>query len=101
MIELSHYIAVAALLFGVGCAGVLINRKNIVVLLMSVQIILLAAMLNFVAVGQAAGNSAGQVNAILVAVIAVAQMVLGLAITIAFFRNRGSVAVEDVDTLRG
>jgi len=101
MIGLSHYLAVAAILFTLGILGIFINRKNVIIILMSVELILLAVNINFVAFSAFLGDLVGQVFALLVLTVAAAEAAIGLAIIVAFFRNRGSIAVEDVNMMKG
>ncbi|WP_442754177.1 NADH-quinone oxidoreductase subunit NuoK [Methylocystis sp. JAN1] len=100
-IGLTHYLVVAAILFTLGVAGIILNRKNIIVILMSVELILLSVNLNFVAFSQALGDLVGQVFALFVLTVAAAEAAIGLAILVAFYRNRGTIAVEDINELKG
>ena len=100
-VGLSHYLTVAAVLFTLGIFGVFINRKNVIVILMSVELILLAVNLNLVAFSSFLGDLAGQVFALLVLTVAAAEASIGLAILVVFYRNRGSIAVEDVNLMKG
>jgi NADH-quinone oxidoreductase subunit K len=100
-IGLSHYLTVAAILFTIGIFGIFINRKNVIVILMSVELILLAVNINFVAFSAFLGDLVGQVFALLVLTVAAAEASIGLAILVAFYRNRGSIAVEDVNVMKG
>lgn len=101
MIGLSHYLTLSAILLVIGVFGIFLNRKNVIVILMSVELILLAVNLNFVAFSQALNDLVGQVFALFVLTVAAAEAAIGLAILVAFFRNRGSIAVQDIDTLKG
>ena len=101
VIGLSHYLAVAAILFTLGVFGIFLNRKNVIVILMSVELILLAVNLNLVAFSTHLNDITGQVFALLVLTVAAAEAAIGLAILVVFFRNRGSIAVEDVSMMRG
>jgi NADH-quinone oxidoreductase subunit K len=101
MIGLSHYLAVAAILFTIGVFGIFINRKNVIVILMSVELILLAVNINLVAFSSFLGDLVGQVFALLVLTVAAAEAAIGLAILVVFHRNRGSIAVEDVNMMKG
>src|SRR5690606_39678650 len=96
-IELGHYLTVAAILITLGVFGIFINRKNIIVSLMSVELILLAVNLNMVAFSAALNDLKGQVFALLILTVAAAEAAIGLAILVIFYRNRGSIAVEDVN----
>mgnify|MGYP001800678148 CR=1 FL=1 len=101
MIGLEHYLTVAAILFVTGIFGIFLNRKNVIVILMSIELILLAVNINFIAFSQALNDLVGQVFALFVLTVAAAEAAIGLAILVAFFRNRGTIAVEDIDTLKG
>ncbi len=100
-IGLTHYLVVAAILFTLGVAGIILNRKNIIVILMSVELILLSVNLNFVAFSQSLGDLVGQVFALFVLTVAAAEAAIGLAILVVFYRNRGTIAVEDINSLKG
>jgi NADH-quinone oxidoreductase subunit K len=100
-VGLSHYLTVGAILFTIGVLGVFINRKNVIVILMSVELILLAVNVNFVAFSAFLNDLVGQVFALLVLTVAAAEAAIGLAIIVVFFRNRGSIAVEDVNMMKG
>jgi NADH-quinone oxidoreductase subunit K len=100
-IGLGHYLTVAAVLFTLGVFGIFLNRKNVIVILMSVELILLAVNLNLVAFSAFLGDLTGQIFALLVLTVAAAEAAIGLAILVVFYRNRGSIAVEDVNMMRG
>ena len=100
-IGLSNYLAVAAILFTIGVVGIFLNRKNIIIILMSVELILLAVNLNFVAFSSYLGDLVGQVFALFVLTVAAAEAAIGLAILVVYFRNRGTIAVEDVNVMKG
>ena len=100
-IGLSNYLVVAAILFTIGVLGIFINRKNVIVILMSVELILLAVNINFVAFATHLGDITGQVFALIVLTVAAAEAAIGLAILVVFYRNRGSIAVEDVSMMKG
>lgn len=100
-IGLSHYLSVSAILFTIGMIGIFLNRKNILVILMSIELLLLAVNLNFIAFSQHLGDLMGQVFALFVLTVAAAEAAIGLAILVVFFRNKGSIAVEDVSTMKG
>ena len=100
-IGLTHYLTVAAILFTIGVAGIIVNRKNIIIILLSIELILLAVNLNFVAFSAALGDLTGQVMAMLVLTVAAAEAAIGLAIVVIYFRNRGSIQVEDVNLMKG
>jgi NADH-quinone oxidoreductase subunit K len=101
MIGLNDYLTVAAILFTLGVFGIFLNRKNVIVILMSVELILLAVNINFVAFSTHLNDIVGQVFALLVLTVAAAEAAIGLAILVVFYRNRGSIAVEDVNMMRG
>ena len=100
-IGLGHYLAVGAILFTLGILGIFLNRKNIIVILMSIELILLAVNINFVAFSAALGDLQGQIMAMFVLTVAAAEAAIGLAIVVIYFRNRGSIAVEDVNLMKG
>jgi NADH-quinone oxidoreductase subunit K len=100
-IGLGHYLALAAILFTLGILGIFINRKNVIVILMSVELILLAVNINFVAFSSFLGDLVGQVFALLVLTVAAAEAAIGLAILVVYYRNRGSIAVEDINLMKG
>jgi NADH-quinone oxidoreductase subunit K len=101
MIGLGHYLAVAAILFTLGVLGIFINRKNVIVILMSVELILLSVNINFVAFSSFLNDIVGQVFALLVLTVAAAEAAIGLAILVVYFRNRGTIAVEDINMMKG
>ena len=100
-IGLSNYLTVAAVLFTIGVVGIFLNRKNIIIILMSIELILLAVNINLVAFSSFLGDIVGQVFALIVLTVAAAEAAIGLAILVAYFRNRGSIAVEDVNLMKG
>ena len=100
-IGLGHYLTLGAIMFTLGIFGIFLNRKNIIIILMSIELILLAVNVNFVAFSAELGDLAGQVFALLVLTVAAAEASIGLAILVAYFRNRGSIAVEDIHLLKG
>jgi len=100
-IGLAHYLSVAAVLFTLGILGIFLNRKNMIVILMSVELILLAVNINLVTFSTHLGDLVGQVFSIFVLTVAAAEAAIGLAILVVFFRNRGSIAVEDINTMKG
>ncbi|MDB5614780.1 MAG: nuoK [Devosia sp.] len=100
-IQLGHYLTVAAILFTLGVFGIFINRKNIIVILMSIELILLAVNLNLVAFSAALNDLQGQIFALLILTVAAAEAAIGLALLVIFYRNRGSIAVEDVNQMKG
>ncbi|HEY8565223.1 MAG TPA: NADH-quinone oxidoreductase subunit NuoK [Beijerinckiaceae bacterium] len=100
-IGLSHYLAVAAVLFTMGVFGIFLNRKNVIVILMSIELILLAVNINLVAFSTHLGDVTGQVFALFILTVAAAEAAIGLAILVVFYRNRGSIAVEDINVMKG
>ncbi|KJS37736.1 MAG: NADH-quinone oxidoreductase subunit K [Hyphomonas sp. BRH_c22] len=98
---LSHYLAVSAALFTIGVVGIFVNRKNIIVILMAIELILLSVNLNLIAFSVFNGDIAGQIFAMLVLTVAAAEAAVGLAILVVYFRNRGDIAVENVDLMKG
>ena len=100
-VGLSHYLTVAAILFTLGVFGIFLNRKNVIIILMSVELILLAVNINLVAFSIHLNDLAGQVFALLILAIAAAEAAIGLAIIVVYFRNRGSIAVEDINLMKG
>ena len=101
MIGLSHYLTVAAILFTLGVLGIFVNRKNVIVILMSIELILIAVNINLVAFSTHLDDITGQVFALFVLTVAAAEAAIGLAILVVLFRNRGSIAVEDVSMMKG
>ena len=100
-VGLSHYLTVAAILFTLGIFGIFLNRKNIIIILMSIELMLLAVNINLVAFSSELGDLTGQIFAMFVLTVAAAEAAIGLAILVAFFRNRGSIEVEDVNLMKG
>jgi NADH-quinone oxidoreductase subunit K len=100
-IGLGHYLSVAAILFAIGIFGIFLNRKNIIVILMSVELMLLAVNINFVSFAAALNDLVGQVFAMFVLTVAAAEAAIGLAILVIYFRNRGTIAVEDINLMKG
>jgi NADH-quinone oxidoreductase subunit K len=100
-IGLSHYLVVAAALFTIGVFGIFVNRKNVIVILMSIELILLAVNINLVAFSTHLGDITGQIFALLVLTVAAAEAAIGLAILVVYFRNRGTIAVEDINVMKG
>ena len=101
MIGLGHYLGLAAVLFTFGILGIFLNRKNVIVILMCVELMLLAVNINLVAFSVYQGNVTGQVFAMLVLTVAAAEAAIGLAILVVYFRTRGSVEVEDINAMKG
>ncbi len=100
-IGLSHYLTLAALLFTIGVFGMFLNRKNVIVILMSVELMLLAVNINFVAFSAYLDDLVGQVFTMFILTVAAAEAAIGLAILVVFFRNKGSIAVEDISSMKG
>ena len=100
-IGIEHYLTLAALLFTIGVFGIFLNRKNVIVILMSVEMMLLAVNINFVAFSAHLGDLAGQVFTLFILTVAAAEAAIGLAILVVFFRNKGSINVEDIAELKG
>ena len=101
IIGLTHYLAVAAILFTIGVFGIFVNRKNIIVILMSVELILLAVNINLVAFSAFLGDLVGQIFAMFVLTVAAGEAAIGLAILVIYFRGRGTIAVDDVNRMKG
>ena len=101
MIGLGHYLAVSAVLFVLGVLGIFLNRKNIIVILMAIELILLAVNLNLVAFSAFLGDLTGQIFAMFVLTVAAGEAAIGLAILVIYFRSRGTIAVDSVDHLKG
>jgi len=101
MISLSHFLILGALLFCIGIAGIFLNRKNILILLMAIELILLSANMNFVAFSHYLGDSAGQIFVFFILTVAAAESAIGLAILVVLFRNRHTVNVDDLYSLNG
>lgn len=100
-IGLSHYLTVAAILFTLGVFGIFLNRKNVIIIMMSVELMLLAVNLNFVAFSSYLNDLVGQIFTMFVLTVAAAEAAIGLAIVVVFFRNRGTIAVEEISQLKG
>ncbi|MFN7102905.1 MAG: NADH-quinone oxidoreductase subunit NuoK [Pseudorhizobium sp.] len=100
-IGLSHYLTVSAILFIIGVFGIFLNRKNVIIILMSIELILLSVNLNMVAFSSFLNDIVGQVFALFILTVAAAEAAIGLAILVVFYRNRGSIAVEDVNMMKG
>ncbi len=101
MIALSDYLTVAAILFSISMAGIFINRKNIIIILMCVELMLLAVNINFIAFSHYLGDSAGQIFVFFILTVAAAEAAIGLAILVVLFRNRRTINVADLDSLKG
>ncbi len=100
-IGLGHYLSVAAILFTIGVFGIFINRKNVIIILMSIELILLAVNINLVAFSAFLGDLTGQIFALFILTVAAAEAAIGLAILVVYFRNRGTIAVEDINMMKG
>ena len=100
-IGLSHYLSVAAILFTLGLFGIFLNRKNVIIILMSIELMLLAVNINLVAFSTHLNDLVGQIFAMFVLTVAAAEAAIGLAILIVYFRNRGTIAVEDINLMKG
>jgi len=100
-IGLAHYLTVAAILFTLGIFGIFLNRKNVIIIMMSIELMLLAVNINFVAFSVVLNDLVGQVFAMFVLTVAAAEAAIGLAILVVYFRNRGTIQVEDIDLMRG
>ena len=101
MIGLTHYLVVAAILFGMGVFGIVANRKNLILILMAIELILLAVNINLVAFSAYLGDMVGQVFAMFVLTVAAGEAAIGLAILVIYFRSRGTIAVDDVNRMKG
>jgi len=100
-IGLGHYLSVAAMLFTLGVFGIFLNRKNVIIMLMSIELMLLAVNINLVAFSSYLNDLVGQVFAMFVLTVAAAEAAIGLAILVIYFRNRGSIEVEDINLMKG
>jgi NADH-quinone oxidoreductase subunit K len=100
-IGLSHYLSVGAILFTIGVFGIFLNRKNVIVILMSVELMLLAVNINMVAFSSFLGDLTGQIFALLILTVAAAEAAIGLAIIVVYYRNRGSIAGDDINMMKG
>ena len=100
-ITLTHYLTVAAILFTIGIFGIFLNRKNVIIILMSVELMLLAVNINLVAFSHFLGDMVGQVFAMFVLTVAAAEAAIGLAILVIYYRNRGTIAVDDINQMKG
>ena len=101
MISLTNFLILAAILFGLGMAGMIINRQNIIVLLMSIELMLLEVNTNFIAFSHFLGNNVGQVFVFFILTVAAAEAAIGLAIMVVLFRKRGTIEVQELDLLKG
>ena len=100
-ISLAHYLTVAAILFTLGIFGIFLNRKNVIIIMMSIELMLLAVNINFVAFSVVLNDLVGQIFAMFVLTVAAAEAAIGLAILVVYFRNRGTIQVEDIDLMKG
>jgi NADH-quinone oxidoreductase subunit K len=100
-VGLPHYLTVAAILFAIGIFGIFLNRKNVIIILMSIELMLLAVNINLVAFSVELNDLVGQVFAMFVLTVAAAEAAIGLAILVVYFRNRGTIAVEDINLMKG
>ncbi|MEO6155715.1 MAG: NADH-quinone oxidoreductase subunit NuoK [Thermomonas sp.] len=100
-LTLAHFLTLGAVLFSISVAGIFLNRKNVIMLLMSIELMLLAVNVNFVAFSRSLGDPAGQVFVFFILTVAAAEAAIGLAILVTLFRNRGTIDVSDIDTLKG
>jgi NADH-quinone oxidoreductase subunit K len=100
-IGLAHYLTVGAVLFTLGVFGIFLNRKNVIIILMSVELMLLAVNINFVAFSHFLGDLTGQIFTMFVLTVAAAEAAIGLSIVMVFFRNRGTIEVEDINRMKG
>jgi NADH-quinone oxidoreductase subunit K len=100
-IGIQHYLILGALLFTIGVFGMFLNRKNVIVILMSIELMLLAVNINFVAFSAFLGDLTGQIFTMFILTVAAAEAAIGLAILVVFFRNKGSIAVEDISEMKG
>lgn len=100
-IGIEHYLSLAAIVFAIGVCGIFLNRKNIIIILMSIELMLLAVNINLIAFSAALGDLVGQVFALFVLTVAAAEAAIGLAILVVYFRNRGTIAVEDIHLMKG
>ena len=101
MISLSHYLVLGAILFAIGVAGIFLNRKNVIILLMAIELMLLAVNTNFIAFSHYLGDAAGQIFVFFILTVAAAESAIGLAILVALFRNLKTIDVEDLVSLKG
>lgn len=100
-VGLAHYLSLAAILFTLGVFGIFLNRKNVIVILMCIELMLLAVNINFVAFSAHLGDMVGQVFSLFILTVAAAEAAIGLAILVVFFRTKGSIAVEDISEMKG
>ncbi|NNM81999.1 MAG: NADH-quinone oxidoreductase subunit NuoK [Burkholderiales bacterium] len=101
MLSLSHYLVLGAILFAIGIVGIILNRKNLIIILMAIELMLLAVNMNFIAFSRYLGDTAGQIIVFFILTVAAAESAIGLAILVVLFRNRGTVNVDEIDSLKG
>ena len=101
MIGIEHYIVVSSILFVLGVLGIFLNRKNIIIILMAIELILLSVNVNLIAFSTELGDLTGQIFALLILTVAAAEAAIGLAILVVFFRNRGNIEIEDINSMKG
>jgi NADH-quinone oxidoreductase subunit K len=101
MIALNHYLVLAAILFVIGIFGVFLNKRNIIIILMSIELMLLAVNINFVAFSSYLNDIMGQIFSLLILTVAAAEAAIGLAILVIYFRNKGSISVDDINEMKG
>ncbi|MAS86886.1 MAG: NADH-quinone oxidoreductase subunit NuoK [Micavibrio sp.] len=101
VLSLQHYLILAGIVFTIGVFGIFLNRKNVIIILMSIELMLLAVNINFVAFSAFMGDITGQIFTMFILTVAAAEAAIGLAILVVFFRNKGSIAVEDISELKG
>ena len=101
MISLTHFLVLAAILFVIGIFGIFVNRKNVIIMLMSIELILLSVNINFISFSVFLGDLVGQVFTLFILTVAAAEAAIGLAIIVCFFRNRGTIAVADINVMKG
>ncbi|MCL2875405.1 MAG: NADH-quinone oxidoreductase subunit NuoK [Betaproteobacteria bacterium] len=101
MLSLTHYLTLGAILFAISVAGIFLNRKNLIIILMSIELMLLAVNINFIAFSRYMGDIAGQVFVFFILTVAAAESAIGLAILVAMFRNHRTIHVDDLDRLKG
>jgi len=100
-VGITHYLAVAAILFTLGLIGVFLNKKNVIIILMSIELMLLAVNINLVSFSSYLGDLTGQVFSMLILTVSASEAAIGLAILVVYFRNRGSIAVEEINIMKG
>jgi len=101
MIALNHYLVLASILFVIGIFGVFLNKKNIIIILMSIELMLLAVNINFVAFSSYLNDIMGQIFSLLILTVAAAEAAIGLVILVIYFRNKGSISVDDINEMKG